>query len=84
MQYPFFLKLKNAVVVDSLCQCGHQHTQHNRISSSLGKDTVLPEYCGGKCCGEGCLCSQFHWAKWILQEDTRPVKRDEKEGGVGA
>ncbi|MGD0516959.1 MAG: FAM221A/B family protein [Thermoguttaceae bacterium] len=79
--YPFLLESKNVVVVDSLCQCVHRHTEHDRTFTQLENGKAVQ----GKCRVEGCPCLHFYWAKWLTGKDIPPsVKDKDTEGGAGA
>ena len=82
MRYPFFLRSRQDNVVDSMCRCGHHHTDHDSIFEKNG-GTTIREYMEGKCCVDGCACRRFQWDRWVLQkeeaacsESMRPLGSD--------
>jgi hypothetical protein len=72
-QYPVYLRSRMANAVDSLCECGHLHSEHSSVLQPLKGDQTAKIHGEGHC--SECSCPRFTWAKWILE----PVESNKKK-----
>lgn len=68
----FFSEQIGDYVVDELCKCGHLKSEHGSKTINM-KGYMFRESGKGNCCGGGCVCKKFIFARFVAINEAAEI-----------